>query len=246
MIRVGFILSNTDSDWVGGRNYINNLLHAIACLPDRQIEPVLIVSPNTTAEALSTFPHCPVLRTALVDDKKVGWKLARKVGRKLGRDVLMRRFLRNNRIDLISHSGQLGALADFPTIGWLPDFQHVRMPEFFSPDEIAARDRGFRRLANECSTLLLSSVDAQQDLARFAPDALAKSRVLHFVSGFAGGINAATPDDTTLRERYGVRGPYVHLPNQFWAHKNHRVVIDALSVLKAKGNPATEIGRAHV
>jgi glycosyltransferase involved in cell wall biosynthesis len=30
--------------------------------------------------------------------------------------------------------------------------------------------------------------------------------------------------------------PFFHIPNQLWAHKNHSVVIEALKILKAKGN----------
>ena len=246
MTRVGFVLSYTDSGWTGGINYLSNLLHAIAQVPDRRIEPVLVVAPEAPATLLANFPsQWTVLRTVLADGEHRGWRVARKLTeRGLGRDLPMSRFLREQRIDVLSHSGQLGARASLPTIGWLPDFQHRRMPEFFKPAEIAARDRGYRRVTSQCSTVLLSSADAQCDLATFAPAAVANSRVLQFVSGFAGG---ATPValEADLRERYGVNGPYFHLPNQFWAHKNHRVVIDALAELKARGRDALVLCTGH-
>lgn len=245
MIRVGFILSYTDSSWVGGINYLSNLLHAIAKVSDRQIEPVLIVSPSTPAKVLAAFPPWQVLHTVLADGQHRGWRLARKLGeRVLGRDVLMERFLRRHGIDVLSHSGQLGRRATVPTIGWLADFQHRRMPEFFQPEEIAARDRGCRRISEQCTTVLLSSVDAQQDLAKFDPAAVPASRVLHFVSGFAGG---ATPvvDEAVLRARYNIAGPYFHLPNQFWVHKNHRAVIDALALLKTRGHQSVVLCTGH-
>jgi glycosyltransferase involved in cell wall biosynthesis len=40
---------------------------------------------------------------------------------------------------------------------------------------------------------------------------------------------ASLPD---LRRLYSFDGPYFLLPNQFWAHKNHRVVFSALQRLK--------------
>ncbi|MBC7490260.1 MAG: glycosyltransferase [Glaciimonas sp.] len=108
------------------------------------------------------------------------------------------------------------------------------MPEFFTTAELASRNRGFRRISEQCTIVLLSSVDAQKDLAKFAPASTNASRVLHFVSGFAGGNTDVVPLGV-LQFRYSIVGPYFHLPNQFWIHKNHRVVIDALALLKARG-----------
>jgi len=243
--RIGFVLTATHAGWTGGINYLSNLVHAIHQVPARQIEPVLVVHPSMPEKVLASFPPVTVLRTALADGSSRNWGLARKLGeRAIGHDVLMSRFLRSNGIELMSHSGQLGGRAVLPTIGWLPDFQHRRMPEFFEPGEVAARDRGYGRMAEQCSTLIVSSVDAQKDLAAFAPAAVAKSRVLHFVSGFAGGA-LAMPSEAALRERYAIGRPYFHLPNQFWAHKNHRVVIDALALLKSRGRSVQVLCTGH-
>lgn len=239
MIRVGFVITNVSTDWVGGINYLTNLLHAIAKVENRQIEPVLIVPPSLPVTVLAAFPLWQILQTVLADAEHRRWRFARKLcERLLGRDILMESFLRRHGIDVLSHSGQLGRRATVPTIGWIPDFQHRRMPAFFQPLELTARDRGYRRISEQCTTVLLSSVDAQQDLAKFDPAALPASRVLHFVSGFAGG-KIPRVDEAVLRTRYHIAGPYFHLPNQFWVHKNHRVVIDALELLKARGYQAT-------
>lgn len=238
MIRVAFILASTDNSWVGGLNYLSNLLHAITRIHNRQIEPVLIVPPSMSASSLAAFPSCEVLHTVLVDGNQRLLGLARKLGeRLLGRDMLMECFLKQHGVNLLSHSGHLGWRASVPTIGWLPDFQHVRMPEFFHPSEVAARNRGFRRISKNCTTVVLSSEDAQKDLAKFCPAALSASQVLRFVSGFAGGVTPLL-DEAVLRTKYSIDGPYFHLPNQFWVHKNHRLVIDALALLKERGVPA--------
>lgn len=235
MTRVAFVLSATHSGWTGGINYLSNLLHAVMQIPSRQIEPVLVLHPSTPAGLLDSFPKIEVLQTPLANDANRGWGLARKLSeRGLGHDLPMTRYLRKQGIALLSHSGHLGARATLPTIAWLPDFQHRRMPEFFTAGELAARDRGYGRIAAGASTVVLSSVDAQRDLAAFVPEAVTNSRILHFVSGFSGGA-MDVPAETQLRERYAVAGPYFHLPNQFWAHKNHGVVIDALKVLQDRG-----------
>jgi len=245
MIRVGFILTNNGNGWVGGVNYLSNLLHAIAKVKNRQIEPVLIVPPSTPVTLLAAFPPWQVLHTPLADGQQRSWHLARKLGERfLGRDVLMERFLTQHGIDILSHSGPLGRHATLPTIGWIPDFQHRRMPSFFQRAELAACERGYRRLSKHCTTVLLSSMDAQQDLAAFNPAAIPFSKVLHFVSGFAGGAKPLV-EEIILRDRYSLSEPYFHLPNQFWIHKNHRVVIDALALLKERGCPVIVVCTGH-
>jgi hypothetical protein len=47
-----------------------------------------------------------------------------------------------------------------PWIGWIPDFQHKRQPQFFSDVERAVRDSRFRRIVDEASHVIVSSPDA--------------------------------------------------------------------------------------
>lgn len=243
MIRVGFVMAYADQNWMGGVNYISNLLHSVMRLPDRQIEPVLITPENVPEKILVGFPRIEVIKTSWVDHASK-WRLVRKgVAKVLGRDILLERFLRRHRIDVLSHSDHLGRFATLPTICWIPDFQHRRLPKFFQSDELRSRDRGYRDTARACSTLVLSSKDAQNDLANFLPDAVRKSQVLNFVSGMGTGVQST--DWPVLKEKYGIGAPYLHLPNQFWAHKNHALVIEALGLLKARGKPALLLSTGH-
>jgi len=47
------------------------------------------------------------------------------------------------------------------------------------------------------------------------------------------------PSQEALERKYAFSGRYFFLPNQFWVHKNHRVVVDALSVLRHQGMAVT-------
>ncbi|MBK8397923.1 MAG: glycosyltransferase [Leptospiraceae bacterium] len=38
-----------------------------------------------------------------------------------------------------------------------------------------------------------------------------------------------------IQNQYGLDRPWFHVPNQFWAHKNHGIIIDALYKLKQQG-----------
>lgn len=212
VIRVGFVMSSTTQAWHGGVNYLRNLIHAVKSVENPVVEPVLVVPPDTSEALLASFPPVRVIRTRVVSPTP---RRLRAAGKQLtGRDWLLEQFLRRHGVQVLSHFEDLGQRSSFPTMGWLTDFQHRRMPGFFSPQEIATRDAQFKHTIACSSIVLLSSFDAQRDLQSFAPDAFARSRVLHFTSGFN---SVATPvARTTLAARYRFSGPYFHLPNQFW------------------------------
>lgn len=236
MIRVGFIISFTGSGWVGGLNYYRTLLQALS--DSKTVQPVLLAGPNIPDSILAELPKVELIRTRLVDPKDFSMK-ARKVAEALyGRAFILESLLRRHGISALSHSGHLGPRSAFPTIGWIPDFQHQRLPNFFSEADRAKRDRGYARLAKFCSRIVVSSEDARNDLAKFRPTATHKADILHFVPHAVAAD--ATPMDT-LASKYGLEAEYFHLPNQFWVHKNHRVVVDALAELEKRGRKVTVV-----
>ena len=235
MIRVGFALAFTDQSWLGGVNYFRNLFHAVWSLPNRRIEPVLLTGRKADTKLYRDFPPVECHQTALLDWRSSLWWWRKIWQHTLGRDVLLERFLRRHGIKLLSHSAPMGRRARIPSLGWIPDFQHRHLPEFFTPSECAQREWYMMRLCREATRMVVSSQAAQSDLANFLPEAAARSHVLRFVAD--PGLVETLPRREDLEARYGFHGDYFHLPNQFWAHKNHRVVIQALSVLKRQKRP---------
>src|SRR6185436_3788013 len=41
-------------------------------------------------------------------------------------------------------------------------------------------------------------------------------------------------DETSLREKYKIEGPYLFYPAQFWPHKNHINLLRAIKLLKER------------
>lgn len=242
MIRVGLAL---EAAGLGGINYYRNLLNAIHALPDREIEPVLLVGRRADGNVLAGLPPIEIIRSGWFDHLTPRWGLRKIWQQTLASDPFLERFLRSHRMDVLSHSDVLGERATMPAICWIPDFQHRQLPQFFTASERFYRDRDFRMQCRHATRILVSSHDAQRALATFEPACVEKSRVLQFVA--QPHVGPATTELPTLQERYGVAGPYFHVPNQFWAHKNHRLILDALAVLKARGAPALVVstGATH-
>ena len=244
MIRVGFILVAADQGWLGGISYFRNLFRAILAIPAPEVEPVIVTGFKGAIEPLTAeFPRIEAVRTGLLDRWSAAWA-SRKLAQKLtGRDILLEQFLLENGIAVMSHSGHLGNGARVAAIGWIPDFQHKHLPELFSPKERIQRDRSYEALARYSHSIILSSAAAESDFVRWFPGASAKSRVLRFVADPV--VETAVSAGTALGSKYNIAGPYFHLPNHFWVHKNHRVVIDALEVLNAGGTHYTVVATGN-
>jgi glycosyltransferase involved in cell wall biosynthesis len=117
-------------------------------------------------------------------------------------------------------------------IGWIPDFQHLRLPDYFTATDRRLRDRTFLELARRAFRVMLSSESAARDFAEFAPAFRHKARVVRFAS-LLGREPARDPFPTVTR--YRLPEKFALVANQFWRHKNHEVVAEALAQLAARG-----------
>lgn len=233
MKRVGFDVSSINSSWLGGVNYMRNLVDAVLSMPEPTIQFVFFAGTRSPIEGLSRGRAIPVVRSRLLN-KYGPWWTARKLLKWLiSRDLMFEILLKRHRIDVLSHSGDLGKRAKIPTICWIPDFQHQLLPEFFSGRERSIRNRYYRRLCQNCTRMIVSSRSVKQDLEKFSPTCITKSTVLHFAVKPLHNIESIPWE--RVEADFGIRRPYFLVANQFWAHKNHKVIVDALQILKSQG-----------
>lgn len=230
--RVGFVLP--EGDWLGGRNYLRNLFAAIRTLPANPITPVIFTG-KRQSNASADFPQVEIIQTPILHQKSPAWFASKVIAKATSQDTILRRLLQRNRVSILSHSFHLGSQAEIKTIGWIPDFQHVHLPEFFTDQERIHRDREFKSICACCDKVIVSSECARTDLLSFSPENGHKAELLRFVASAVPLEHAPSLPD--LQRLYSFDRPYFLLPNQFWAHKNHRVVVDALQVLKRRNEP---------
>lgn len=232
MKRVAFIFEH-DERWLGGLNYFRNLISVIDDLPDREIEAVIFVGDNMSEQQLAGLPKTEIVRSKMISPGTFSWQLRRLLRHAFSRDIMLERLLIKHDVDVMSHSGFLGRGSRIPSIGWIQDFQHFHLPEFYRGDEISRRIILNRKFCTNCSCILLSSYDALKDMKNFFPKCTVKSKVLQFVANVVFDEKRTCSQE--LQQKYGFKGGYFLVPNQFWAHKNHKVIIEALHVLRESG-----------
>lgn len=232
VIRVGFVLGQVG--WIGGVNYFRNLFSAIQTLHDTKIRPVVLTGMKSDVSAFEGLAE--IVRSPMFDRKTLQWWIGIFLSRVFPRRNFIFYFLlRRHQINLLSHSGALWKGCAIPSIGWIPDFQHVHLPRFFSKEECIARDSQFMNVMNRSSAVILSSEDALKDLIKFNQNNKTPAYILRFASLLHPKLSEL-PSRKELMEKYKLNRPWFHIPNQFWAHKNHIVVVEALHLLKAQGS----------
>ena len=240
-MRIAIAYPFDDRAWLGGKNYFSSLFSALQLTGASDVTVVLVTGRKTVTSLPEQFPQLEVERTALLDRRSPAWvvrQLAR-LPRGLTTDPLLDRLLKRLRIDVLSHSGAVGKGTGIKAIGWLPDFQFLHFPDHWTPKQLADIRRVYGTACRDCDALIVSSRDALRDLAAFAPGSTVPRHVLHFTP--VPFDHAQLRPKAELIAQYGIPEVYFHIPNQFWAHKNHRIVVEAIALARQEGADVTVV-----
>jgi len=117
-------------------------------------------------------------------------------------------------------------------INWIPDFQEDYLPHLFSKKEVIQRKENQKNIFAKGDVVVLSSEDAEADYLRLYPNTIAKPFVLRFAVNHP---DFSKIDITDIKQKYNLPENYFFVPNQFWVHKNHKIILEAVYKLKKKG-----------
>lgn len=242
--------------WAAASSYTRMLLHSLGAACREAQVPLTFLAPEgsptiqslpgtvTVAEyspvtLLSEFPGERLLRRLLRRPAKA---------RPLPGELRLRRALRLPAeadapiIAAARHAGvsvvlpllQVPAKAkNVKTIGWIADFQHLHLPHMFDAAELSLRSAWFHDIARNADRVMLSSRDALSHFAAFAPDHAQKGFAAPFPSLFAFEPLPGEPQATLAR--FHVPEKFALVVNQFWKHKNHKAVVEAVRLAKERG-----------
>jgi glycosyltransferase involved in cell wall biosynthesis len=237
VIRVAFTLMS-GRNWTGTGvfNYFVNLAHVLAEHAHDRVQPVFFGGTDAIAanfEPFAAIPGVQVVLTAEFDESRKGQRLRQAL--LTGCDRAAAHSFRKHRIDVAFEYTQFfGWRFPFPSVAWLTDFQHRRLKELFSFRAYWKRDLGFRAQILCGRHIMLSSDDSLRDCEMFFPQSIGRTSTVRFavrpphVSNYDGA--------RAIAHGYNLPEHFFYLPNQFWKHKNHRTVIEALHILKRQGH----------
>ncbi|MBM3210692.1 glycosyltransferase family 4 protein [Candidatus Poribacteria bacterium] len=132
--------------------------------------------------------------------------------------------------------------AGIPYIMPIHDLQHrlnPQFPEVSANGEWEKREYLFRNGSRYAIFVLVDSEVGKEDVLNFygeygvTPDQV---RVLPFLPANYLSVDVAESDKQRIRANYNLPEQYLFYPAQFWSHKNHIKIIQALELIKQSHN----------
>ena len=231
-VKVAVPVISKNSNWLGGYNYIINLLNALSELEELRIEVVLLASQSSINELKQKYSKFKFKSTSLNTPFGLIYWISRIFGKFFNNYFLYELNLKFAGLNFIAYGPSLFKSNNICSISWIPDFQHLYYPDFFSKKEIAHRNYVFTNYIKNSTLIIVSSKTAKNDIGKFNFSALRKTRILSFAS--SKSIDMSISSFENIRNKYKLPKLFFHLPNHFWVHKNHKLVAEAIYILNKK------------
>lgn len=219
----------SDPNWHAGNIYIFNCVHALSLLPadERKQLHVSLATRNKAEIPANVREKVDAVYTETI------FHLAFYKFLKLAPSWLRLPVFNFRRIDFYYPGGNLPKKWIFNWGGWIPDFQYRYLPQLFSKEEYEVRERRSMHAAKEAAVLAFSSQCALDDYLKFFPQYAGNEFLLRFVSN--ANKEWLQHDAVATQHQYHLPDAFFIVCNQFWKHKDHGTVIDAIALLKQRG-----------
>lgn len=226
------IIFNFNPSWMGGIIYILNLIKTLDFL-DEDEKPEIYLFYRHDLKKYANQIYYPYLQ-------KVEWHFPGVYSGYLKSWISQKNIFISEILTQYNLDG-LYPLHDYPVrtqsetklVCWYADLQHEYYPEFFTKRKILERTARIKFILKNSDSLIVSSRAVADDFKKFFRiRGNMKIHIFHFVSVIEDlhGLNIID-----LRKKYNLPEKYFMISNQFHKHKNHKVLLESLLILKEKG-----------
>lgn len=232
------LIFKVNQNWMGGTYYILNIINALNTFPENEKPEIILLCESENdflyARNNTNYPHLQ-FREAL--KPSINQKIIR-ILNKLGRVFLNKNLFCYNsfkeKVDAvypIMNRFQLSSKNN--CLYWIPDLQERFLPQFFSEEDMKFRDRQIKEIIQDKGHIIFSSRDALNSFDIFYPEGnTLKKSVFHFVTTIPEKIENARE---IIKNKFNAPDNFFYCANQFWVHKNHKLLFEATQILKTRG-----------
>jgi glycosyltransferase involved in cell wall biosynthesis len=228
-LKVGLSFFNSYKSWAGGVIYTLNIISSLNLLED-DLKPELLIYYNNASpiEDLKkiNYPYIKLLKFE---------KFPAPIIPKVLSFVLIKFFngtyFFKEKPDLVYPHVKFLNYGKRP-IFWIPDFQDCYYPELFTKENVKSRyEKRLKIAKNGDAVVVLSSQDALKDFKKFYPKYVCNTALVRFASILPEYSHLSID---SLKNKFGINKKYFMVSNQFWAHKNHKIILEAIKLLRDK------------
>jgi len=226
-----------NENWIGGTYYIHNLILALQQLPSDK-QPEIYIHSDTESEFEQIKNIVSYSHLYKFELKEKHFSIIERIINKISRLITNHNLINNpfgyKPIDAVFPVTKKSEYFEYiaPVIYWIPDFQSYYYPEYFSDEDLQKREDNNTAISHSKGILVFSSEAAKRDFYKFHPDATIPVAVLPFAVTLQ---EFSSLNFGQIKNKYDILKEYFFCPNQFWVHKNHKVILEAVKILKNKG-----------
>ncbi len=230
-INLAFYINFNHKKWLGGLNIILNLANYLADNQKKlkhKINIFLIIKDYSIKKDFKISNKIKIIYNKKIIEMNIIKRIFDKIYLLFfGKTLIFESFLKENNINYLSHTNIATGKKSFcKSIVWIPDFQYLHLPHLFTLKYKIFKKINLFLYSRHAYKILLSSNDAKKDLNKISK--IKKNKI--FVSKFVFSIKNPThlPKIQYIIKKYKIRKNFIFLPNQYWVHKNHILVLKAL------------------
>lgn len=221
--------------------YILNIIRSFKLLDDH-LKPHLIIiySDNSPIDEIREIDYPYIEYYNFKPLKRRFVKLAfNKIGKILFKTYLIKRYSFPKNFDILYPYFECEETFYMKKrMYWKPDFQEQYFPQYVPQAELDFVNSEMRKIAsNKDYTLVLSSKNAEDDFKKFFGPHINTTKLLRFLSILP---DISSFDPARILRKYNITKRYFLVANQFWPHKNHILVAEAMKEVY-KVNPDFQI-----
>jgi len=239
-IRKIALMAVGDEAWIGGIQYITNILHGLnEAGGQHQLEVYVFKGSSQKLYNLDDFTNIRIEIVEIEDTlppfsivNRIYWLLERKLmGRVYPR---LENYLLKQQFDYVYPATLSDCGGRLNAGSWIADFQYHNFPDGHSKETTIEAERQISFIAHKMRKVVLSSHWCESDCYKLFPETKGKAHVMPFTV-YINERSLHFRDFDSIRQKYGIEGPFLMVSNLFGAIKNHKTLFAALGILKKKG-----------
>lgn len=137
----------------------------------------------------------------------------------------------------LSPSSQCLSLSQHHFIFPIWDLSHrdfVEFPEVYRDNEFDNREFLYQNAIHKAVAIITDSEYGRKNAIAYYNASPHRIYACHFTPSI-NVIDTNTASTINIKEKYNISGDYIYYPAQFWSHKNHIYILEALQILKNQG-----------
>lgn len=234
MIRLAFFI-HFNQTWTGGINVILNLINLLKTKNNKsKIEIVIFTNSKKKLQKFTINKNIKIIEDNTIFNQNIFVRIIDKISLLFfNKTIFLEKFLLSYKINIISHTTIVTGINSYTkSIIWIPDFQYIYFPKLFSLKYKIFKYINLKLYSKCAHKILLSSNTAKKDLRTISDIPNKKIEVNKFF--FKVPSKDTLKKLSYLKKKYKLPDKYFYLPNQYWEHKNHKIVIEALKKINDK------------